>query len=38
MKQTSITASVEAGVDPETPFRIFTGEIDTWRERGPTRR
>ncbi|HYL99775.1 MAG TPA: SRPBCC domain-containing protein [Blastocatellia bacterium] len=31
----SVTASVDVAVDPDTAFRIFTEEIDSWWERGP---
>jgi uncharacterized glyoxalase superfamily protein PhnB len=35
MKQ-SVTASIEVAVDPETAFKIYTEEIDSWWDRGPT--
>lgn len=35
MSSTEATASVEVGVDPQTAFEVFTGEIDLWWVRGP---
>ena len=35
MKQ-SVTATVEVAVDPATAFKIYTEEIDSWWDRGPT--
>jgi uncharacterized glyoxalase superfamily protein PhnB len=35
MKQ-SVTATVEVGVDPATAFKIYTEEINSWWDRGPT--
>jgi uncharacterized glyoxalase superfamily protein PhnB len=32
----SVTASIEVRVDPETAFRIYTEEINSWWDRGPT--
>jgi uncharacterized protein YndB with AHSA1/START domain len=35
MSRTSVTASVDVRVDPQTAFRLFTEEIDAWWARGP---
>jgi uncharacterized glyoxalase superfamily protein PhnB len=32
----SVTAKVDVAVDPNTAFKIFTDEIDSWWDRGPT--
>ena len=34
-KKDRVTASVEVSVDPETAFKIFTEEINSWWVRGP---
>lgn len=35
MSTDRVTASVDVAVDPETAFRIFTEEVDSWWLRGP---
>lgn len=32
----SVTATIEVRVDPKTAFRIYTEEINSWWDRGPT--
>ena len=32
---TSVTATVDVAVDPDTAFEVFTAEIDAWYQRGP---
>jgi hypothetical protein len=34
-QQASVRVSIYVGVDPNTAFEIFTGEIDAWYRRGP---
>jgi uncharacterized protein YndB with AHSA1/START domain len=31
----SVTVSIDVAVDPDTAFEVFTGEIDSWYQRGP---
>ena len=36
MTQTdSVTVTIDVAVDPDTAFEVFTGEIDSWYQRGP---
>lgn len=35
MTRKSVKATVEVSADPQTAFRMFTEEIDSWWERGP---
>ena len=35
MSTTAVRASVDVAVDPQTAFRIFTRDIDSWWRRGP---